>query len=269
MVDNFIRVITIYIPLTWAMTKSSILSAMEYRASFLIQVMGMIVNDIGLILVWVIFFKKFPSVYGWGFNDTIVLFSLTTIAFSLLMIFARGIMDFGKIITQGELDYFLSFPKNVVWHVAVSKTEISAVGDLLFGIVIYFFANNTSFVEFSLIILMALITALIFFNFIAITQSITFFAGSFEDAAEQMWHVLLGFTLYPQTAFHGALKIIMFTILPAFFIATLPVQLVRDFNPLLFLGLLLFWLATFILMIFIFKKGLKKYESGNLINVKM
>jgi ABC-2 type transport system permease protein len=257
-----------YISLTWEMTKSSILSAMEYRVSFLVQVFGMLVNDIALVGLWIIFFQKFPSIHGWGFQDTAMLFAITTVNFAIVMILGRGAFELSKTISRGELDYYLSFPKNVLWHVSVSKTDISAIGDLLFGIAIFFFSGDISLEKTGLFIVVSALTALIFFNFIVITQSITFFVGNFEEAAEQMFHALLGFTLYPQTAFYGALKVIMLTIIPAFFIATLPVQLVQHFNLNLFLGLGTFWVVTTFLAVFLFRTGLRRYESGNLINVK-
>lgn len=265
----FLSTVAKYISLTWEMTKLSILSAMEYRVSFLTQVFGMLINDIALIVIWLIFFQKFPSINGWQFQDTAMLLALTTVNFAFVMIFARGAFELSKTIARGELDYYLSFPKNVLWHALVSKTSISAIGDLLFGIIIFFFSGNISLEKFILFIVIGFLTALILLNFIVITQSIAFFVGNFEEAAEQMLHALLGFALYPQTVFYGALKIIMFTIIPAFFIATLPVQLLQHFDWKLFLILIGFWILTSLIAVFIFKRGLRRYESGNLINVKM
>ena len=258
-----------YLSLTWEMVKMNVFSAMEYRVSFIMQIIGMIVNDIGLIALWFIFFEKFPEIRGWTFQDTAALFAVTTVQFSIVMILANGSFRMARMIANGEIDNFLSLPKNVLWQISLCKTEVSAFGDLLFGPVIYFFSGNLSFESFGLFILLSIITAVIFFNFIVITQSIAFFTGNFEEAAVQLFHALLGFTLYPQTAFFGILKIITLTILPAFFIATLPVEIFRNFN-IFSLGLMIGFAAiTFFIAIFVFKKGLKRYESGNLINIKI
>lgn len=258
-----------YLVLTWEMVKMNVLSAMEYRASFIMQVAGMIINDIGLVALWLIFFEKFPEIQGWNFHDTAILFAITTVQFSIVMIIARGSFQLARTIANGELDNFLSLPKNILWQVSVSKTDVSAFGDLIFGICIYFFSGNVSIESFGIFILLSILTAVIFFNFIIITQSIAFYVGNFEEAAVQLFYALLGFTLYPQTAFSGVLKVIMLTVIPAFFIATLPVQIFRKFN-LSLLGLMIgFAVLTFLIAIFIFQKGLKRYESGNLINIKM
>ena len=258
-----------YISLSWEIIKINILSAMEYRISFLTQVFGMIVNDVGFALLWVIFFLKFPSVNGWTFQDSALLFAISTVSFSFVMISARGAHYLARNIAKGELDYFLSFPKNVLWHVSISKTEISAIGDLIFGFIIFFFSGSISFEKFGLFLLVSVFAAIIFFGFTIITQSLSFYFGNFEEAADQLFHALLGFTLYPQTTFYGALKFIMFTIIPAFFVATLPVELIKNFSWKWFLVLVVFAICIFIAAVIVFNRGLKKYESGNLINVKM
>lgn len=258
-----------YISLGFEITKLSILSAMEYRVAFITQVVGMIVNNFSFILLWFIFFKKFPAINGWTFADSASLFALTATSFGLVMIFGRGAFELAKTITKGELDYYLSFPKNALWHVAISKTEISAIGDFLSGIMIFLLLGNPTLERFALFSLLSVVAGLILFNFIVITQSIAFYVGNFEEAALTMFEALLGIVLYPQTAFYGALKVLMFTLIPAFFVGTLPVQLVRTFDLKLFSILILYCLISSIIAIFVFNKGLKRYESGNLINMRV
>ena len=257
-----------YFSLTWEMTKINILSAMEYRFSFWMLVFGMVVNDIGLLFIWVIFFQRFPEINGWQFQDTVLLFSLSTMAFSLVMIFGGGAFEISRKIRQGELDYYLSFPKNILWHCSISKTDISAIGDFLFSIIIFFFSGDINLSKVGLFLLMVLPSAAILFSFIVITQSLAFWIGDFEDGAYNLFHALLGFSLYPQSVFHGLLKLLMFTLLPAFFIVTLPVELVKNFSLLNFAFLVTVAIGITILAVKIFFAGLKKYESGNLINVK-
>ena len=151
-----------YLVLTWEMVKMNVLSAMEYRASFLMQVAGMIVNDIGLVALWFIFFQKFPEIQGWNFHDTAILFAITTVQFSIVMIIARGSFQLARTIANGELDNFLSLPKNILWQISVSKTEVSAFGDLIFGVGIYFLSGNVSMESFGIFILLSILTAVIF-----------------------------------------------------------------------------------------------------------
>jgi|CXWL01.1.fsa_nt_gi ABC-2 type transport system permease protein len=247
------------------MTKLSILSAMEYRVAFVTQVLGMLINNTSFIILWFIFFQRFPVLRGWTFHDSTVIFAISTIVFALVMIFCRGVFELARGITRGELDYYLSFPKNVLWHVAVSKTEISAIGDLLTGVFLFIFLGDFSIANILKFSTVCILGAVIFFNFIVITQSMAFYFGHFEEAAETLFHALLGISLYPQTVFHGTLKVLMMTIIPAYFMATLPVEIMRSFDLQKLAMVLLYAVISTILMIIIFNKGLKKYESGSLI----
>jgi len=258
-----------YISLTWEMAKSSILSAMEYRVSFITQIVGMIFNDTALIGVWIIFFARFPAINGWDLHDMMLLFATGTSAFALTMIFARGAMDLAKTISRGELDHFFAFPQNILWHATASKTDISGIGDLLFGVGMFFFSGYANIAHSLLFVLVTVAGTLVFYSFLVVAQSLAFYVGNFEDAAEQLYYALIGFTLYPPSVFSGALKIITLTILPAFFMAVLPAQLIANFSWLL-VGLLLGFTAVITAFAtWFFNRGLRRYESGNLISVKM
>ena len=134
---------------------------------------------------------------------------------------------------------------------------------------LYILFGQLSFLPIVHFIILSILTAIIIFNFIVITQSISFFVGNFDDAAEQLWVALSFCTYTPQGSFQGPFKIIIYTIIPGFFVAELPVKLIKSFNIFYFILLLIFTIITFFLAIFIFKKGLKKYESGSLMNIKM
>ncbi|MCL4835806.1 MAG: ABC-2 family transporter protein, partial [Caldilineaceae bacterium] len=56
--------------------KTNLLSAMEYRAAFLLQVGGMMLNNAVHFLFWVIFFDRFKEVNGWGLMDMLLLYGL-------------------------------------------------------------------------------------------------------------------------------------------------------------------------------------------------
>lgn len=258
-----------YFVLTWEVVKTNLMAAMEYRVSFIMQILAMVANDTMMIFLWVIFFQKFGEINGWTFRDTVMLWSITTINFAIVMAMTRGVFELAKTITRGELDYYLAFPVDTLWYVSVSQMSVPAAGDLVFGIILYLLYGDLSLKGVALFAFLCVTTAWIFFNFIVLTQSIAFFVGNFEEAAEQWYHMLLGFTLYPQTVFHGVLKMLMFTLVPAFFIATLPVEIINFFSWEKIWWLFGFGLITFILAIGLFRLGLKKYESGNLISFKM
>ena len=47
--------------------------------------------------------------------------------------FFGNVNQLARIIAQGELDYYLALPKNVLLHVLVSRMDLPALGDILFS----------------------------------------------------------------------------------------------------------------------------------------
>jgi len=259
-----------YVDLSWHMVWLNVSSQMEYRLSFISQVLGIMFNDFTHIVLWMIFFDRFTTINGWQFHDMMLLLSVFLVIFGWLEVYTGGLPELAKYIARGELDYFLTFPKNVLWHSSVSKSDIAGIGDVLLALIIFFFLTGPLTVEKIVVYtIVTLLSTLILINFTIITQSLAFFFGNFEESADRWLWTLFGIALYPQTIFGGWLKVITLTLLPSFFLVYLPVSLLQKFSwpPLLILGA--FCLGTFLLAAFVFYRGLRRYESGNLINVRV
>ena len=104
------------------------------KVNFIIKIVSMLISNIGLFAVWIIFFETFPSVNGWGFAETLTLFSLNLFIFSLFSLTSYGLLDLAKYIAEGNLDYFLTLPKSVLWQVSVNRISIESLSDLVFGL---------------------------------------------------------------------------------------------------------------------------------------
>ncbi|KKP24345.1 MAG: hypothetical protein SZ59_C0002G0191 [candidate division TM6 bacterium GW2011_GWF2_28_16] len=265
----FLSTLAKYIKLSFLMFKINLQSAMTYKISFIMQIFGLAIGDASFAVMWTFFFKRFPVINGWQVHDMMLLMALSSINFGLFEFFSGGLWDLAHKITTAELDQHIIFPQNSLWSISTSKSFIPGLGEIALGIVLYCMFGNLSFLPILNFVIITLLTTIILFNFNVITQSIAFYVGNFEDAAEQLFVALAFCTYTPQGSFTGFFKILMFTVIPGFFVAELPVQIIKSFNIYYFLLLLAFTIITFILAVFIFKNGLKKYESGNLMNVKM
>jgi len=81
--------------------------------------------------------------------------------------------------------------------------------------------------------------------------------------ARYLWELLITFSLYPEPLFGGALRLLLFTLLPAAFVAYLPVRLVT--HPSLSAAALAAGGATAYLVaaLWIFSSGVRRYASGS------
>jgi ABC-2 type transport system permease protein len=113
------------------------------------------------------------------------------------------------------------------------------------------------------------LVALIMIAFAILSGTMAFFMGNTQKASQQLNMTLITFGLYPYSLFSGAARFMLFTIVPAAFVGSVPVQIIKERDGVLLAGLagvaLLMWgLATAVFYI-----GLRRYESGSAINVNV
>lgn len=258
-----------YIRLTLEIKKVNLMAQMEYRLSFFLEVIFSIGIHAAFLYLWVLFFTKVPAVEGWTIRDSATLIGIAWLGDAFVGLLAGGIHGLAKMIANGQLDVYLLMPHNLIWQVAVTKTYNYAFGSAIVCMVNFYLFGDFTPARFALFIFMAIISALIMFNFILIAQSIGFYVGNFETAADKMQSALYTLQFYPTNIYHGVLRFLMIWIFPVYFTAALPTQLVNEWSTAKFGILLLFWAATGILGITIFNRGLSKYESGSLIQSRV
>ncbi|MDD3119968.1 MAG: ABC-2 family transporter protein [Candidatus Gracilibacteria bacterium] len=216
------------LPTIW---KLNILSCIEYRASFLIQVVGMFLNDIVLIYMWYLFFQKFQTIGGLTFNEYIPLVSLMCIVFAWLSILFGGYWKISELIVNGGLDSYILLPKNILFKIISSVLYVSAIGDLFFGLALLIFLYKASLFFILKILALSLIGSFAMLGFMVFFQSLSFFIGSSRELSRAVFDAILGPSFYPPKIFEGTfLKIVFMTVIPVFFTTFLPYKLAMDFS---------------------------------------
>ncbi|WP_426347932.1 ABC transporter permease [Alloiococcus sp. CFN-8] len=249
--------------------KFNLSSAMEYRGSFLMQIFGMMINNASFIFFWWMLFDNVGDIGGYGFKEVMALWALVSTSFGITTVLFGNLNQLTKIIINGELDVYLLQPKDVLINVLCSRTIVSGWGDTLYGIILYIIIQGFALKEFLLFLLFSITAALIFSSVVIIFHSISFYTGSFEGVVTQAWQFLTTFSNYPESIFKGGLKIILYTLLPSGFMSYIPVKLLKSFDLKLFILLIAVTIVWLILAYSFFYKGLKRYESGNLITNKL
>lgn len=253
-----------------ALVGVNLASAMEYRASFISQIVGMLINNGIYFVFWVIFFEQFGTVRGYNTGEIFLLFAIVTVGFGLAHMFAGNTAHhMATLIAQGRLDYYLVFPRNLLLHVIFSRMMVSTIGDLTFGLVAYLFTGRFHPSEILLFLLTALVVALIFAAYGIITGSLAFYMGNAQHASQQISNAMLTFSLYPNSLFAGASRVLLYTLLPAAFVGAVPVEIVKGRDGLLLLALLGVAAIIWAIAIVVFYVGLRRYESGSALNVNV
>jgi ABC-2 type transport system permease protein len=237
---------------------------LEYRATFISQIFGMLANDIMWIVFWVLYFQRFPVIPGWGVEDVMMLWAVTGAGFGFAVGLFGNSNQLARILAGGELDYYLGLPKNVLLHVLVSRMDLAALGDILFGWGLFIVFLHPTPERIVLFGLMAVCSAAVMVGFLVAVGSLAFWLGNAEGLTMQLFNGIITMSTYPSPLFQGAVKVIMFTVVPAWFIAHQPLLVLRHFD----LGDLALEVGSAALIlavgVAIFYRGLRRYESGNL-----
>lgn len=251
--------------LAWAYAGLNLSAAMEYRVAFASQVVGMALNDAIMIFFWYLYFRQFPQVGGWGLADILRLWGVVALAFGLGTALFGQCVRLATLIANGQLDYYLALPKDTLLHVLVSRMSVSAWGDVAFGVVAFLLAGDLRPVSLVLFALFAVTSCAVFVAYHVLVGSLAFWLGNSEAVGSQASASLMNFATYPGSIFHGWVKLLTFTLIPAALIGHLPVALLRRFDPLVFLGVVGFALGITLLSIAVFRLGLRRYASGSLV----
>ncbi len=235
-------------------------SALEYRFSFFTQVFAMFLNDLFWIFFWFLLFERFTTVGNYTFTDMILFQSFVALSFGIIEIFFANRSILSKMIESGSLDYYLTLPKKELLHILI-RCRTSGFGDVLYGLVLAFYVLPWHL--WPLFLLLLFFSALIMLSWSILIHSIGFFVNRFESAARIAQEGFLSFAFYPFGVYKGGARFILLFVIPAGFVAGIPVEVMHLFS--------FKWLGItaaistifFLLAVAVFYAGLKRYESGN------
>src|SRR5512141_1888231 len=252
-----------------ALWKANLLSAMEYRAAFLSQAIGMMVNDFMYFVIWIIFFDRFKDVRGWGVNDMYLTYGVLASSFSLVSLLFGNAFNLSDIISKGRLDYYLSMPRPVLLHAVASRMVASGMGDFSYGFVSYALSGYFTWDGLLRFVLATLLGATVFVAFLILIQSLAFWLGVMSNLSAVALNAMLTFGIYPITLFDNYAKLILFTLIPAALMGAVPAEFIRSFTWQTLAELLVGAVIFLSIAVTVFRLGLKRYESGNAIQVEV
>lgn len=252
-----------------ALWKANLLAVMEYRIAFLSQVAGMALNNGIYFLFWVIFFDRFEQIRGWGLQEMFLLFGVVAVGIGLANFLFGNLLSISEVVAEGRLDYYLSLPRSVLLHLLASNAIASGAGDFVYGLLSFAAARLYTLDAIARFVVASLMAGLVFLSVLTLVQSAVFWVGRANMLASVAMNALITFSLYPITLFDGTAKLLLLTLLPAAFIGAVPAEFVRSFTW-TNLGMMLLATTLFTLLATLaFHRGLRRYESGSAIQVRM
>ena len=120
---------------TWRLYKRyigiSMRAQMQYRASFLMMVVGFfLTTGVEFFGIWALF-ARFGSLRGWSLPEIALFYGVTHLAFAFTEIFGRGFDTFPKMVKTGDFDRLLVRPRSTILQVIGTEISLMRVGRIL------------------------------------------------------------------------------------------------------------------------------------------
>ncbi|MCH5264258.1 MAG: ABC-2 family transporter protein [Lachnospiraceae bacterium] len=112
-------------------------SAMQYKMSFFLTALGQFLVSFSVFLGIYFMFQRFPSVEGFTYEESLLCFGIVLLQFSLAEMAVRGFDQFSSMVRTGEFDRVLVRPRGLVLQVLGSKFEMTRIGRIVQGIVMF------------------------------------------------------------------------------------------------------------------------------------
>jgi ABC-2 type transport system permease protein len=241
--------------------RGAMAEAWANRSAFWSQVLIMVVNDVAWVVFWVLFFHRVGAIRGWDTRGVMLLLAVLTTTGGVVLGLLSNARSIGRMVTDGELDAVLALPVATLPYLLVRRVNATNIGDVVFGVSLYVVACDPTWQRTLLFVVGTGCASVLLTGFLVLTGSLAFFAGR-DDAGELSFHAILLLASYPVDVFGGTAKVLLYTVLPAAFVASVPAKLMASFDPRVAVvtaaASLLFAAAGWTT----FTLGLRRYTSG-------
>jgi ABC-2 type transport system permease protein len=226
------------------------------------QAGAMFANDVAWVAFWLLFFDRVGDVRGWDADGVLLLFAILTTAAGLVLGLLSNARRVGQLAADGELDAVLALPVPPLAYLLVRRIDPTNLGDVAFGVGLFALAGEPTPQRVVVYLAGVVAGAVVLTGFLVATGSVTFFTGRGE-VGELGLHSILLLAAYPADIFTGAPKALLYTAVPAAFVAAVPSTLVDDFD--LAKAAILAAVAAAVAFAgwLTFTLGLRRYTSGS------
>ena len=240
----------------------------EYRFSFAVQVVSMMVNNSTWLAFWALFFRRFPEVRGWTFPDMVAVWSVGAAGLGLARLAFGGVTLLPGLIERGGLDTYLPQPKPVLLHVLVSRMSTFSLGDLAWGTGCFLLLYPWKVWQLAAFAVAVLSVAALVTGVLVLTGSLGFWLGRSGTLQTEIYAGLLHFATWPPTVYGPEVRLVLYTVLPALLVGYLPARMLREASVIDLLVLVAAGVGFAGAGALVFHRGLRRYESGNRVQVQ-
>jgi ABC-2 type transport system permease protein len=244
--------------LTW---RAAWWEARANRRAFWTKLTMMAVNDCVWVFFWLVFFHRVGAVRGWVADDVLVLLAVFTVAGGIALGALANTRHLGRLTGSGQLDAALALPVSPLGYLLCRQVEPSGVGDIVFGLVLFCTLGQPTPGRLALFTVAALCGSVVFTGFLVIVGSLSIGSGR-GPASDLALNAVMLFSSYPVDVFSSGIRVVLYGLVPAALVTSMPARLVQHPDPLR--AVVVVGAAGVIALAAVasFRLGLSRYTSG-------
>lgn len=108
---------------------------MQYKASFILMVIGRFLVAFNGLLAVFFLFSGFSQIKGYTYGDVLLCFAVMQMSFSMSECIASGFSAFSGIVRRGEFDRILLRPCSPVLQILGSKFDLGRIGMMITAVI--------------------------------------------------------------------------------------------------------------------------------------
>ncbi len=248
---------------TLATLRSALAEATSNRGALVFHAAVMILNDLAWIGFWVLFFHRAGTVRGWNTPQIVLLQAVLTTGGGFTLGVLANARHVGTLVAGGGLDALLGLPSNPLAQLLVRRIEPTNLGDIVFGLGLFAVAGHPTPARTAVFLAVTAVSIVLLASFLVLTGSLAFFGGR-TDGGELGFHTILVVSNYPVDVFGGRARLLLYTVVPAGFVATVPARLIDDFDLARAAAMCALAAVFAAAAVAVFNLGLRRYASGSL-----
>ena len=199
----------------------------EYRASFVLGLIGFLfVQCTGIIFIQLIF-KAIPVLDGWSFYEILFIYGMAQIPRGIDHVFTDYLWIFSwKTIVEGEFDRYLLRPVNPLFQVISERVQPDGLGEIIIGIMLVVYSSAKSGIVYDGMKMPILFIVILFSTLIYTAVKLAFASIAFWTKSSFsylfMTYQISSFAKYPLGIYPGLVKFVLVGLIPFAFTGYYP-----------------------------------------------
>ena len=243
-------------------------SAMQYKTSFFLTVLGQFLVSFNVFLGIYFMFQRFQTAGGFTYSEVLLCFSVVLLEFSLAEMFARGFDLFPEMVRTGSFDQVLVRPRNEILQVLGSRFDLTRIGRMLQALVMFWYGVSHcgvdwSFLKVTTVIFMLIGGCAVFSGLFLIYAALCFFTLDGLEFMNVLTDGAREYGRYPVSIYGKKMLLVTTFLIPYALVQYYPLLYIleKDSRPVLILVPLLacwFLLPSYAL----WRLGVRRYQSS-------